>query len=278
MSMISRFLFLLFFIVNQTYSQQNNYHFIIQNKAQERLPYASLSWFKAAGFSANAAGVVSVSVDTPIDSVIVSTIGYKTLYTSISDLEKRKDSFVITLTTQEDLLPPVTIFSAKRDSDIGIQDRQTSFISNNYRGLIGAVKVNQPGKICKIESISIFVHKKSAKNIPFRIRVFAVAENGYPAEDLLRESIVIDSYNVGEWNSIALSESNIFIEQPVFFIGLEWLNQPEKIGKGALQIGLTDKLSEAYSYFRFANREWRLPKYANQSSTDNLMIKAKIIY
>ena len=114
-------------------------------------------------------------------------------------------------------MPPVTIFSAKRDSDIGIQDRQTSFISNNYRGLIGAVKVNQPGKICKIESISIFVHKKSAKNIPFRIRVFAVAENGYPAEDLLRESIVIDSYNVGEWNSIALSESNIFIEQPVLY-------------------------------------------------------------
>lgn len=112
---------------------QNKYHFIIQDKAKDRLPYASLSWFKAAGFSANDAGVVSVTADTPIDTVIVSTIGYKTLYASINDLEKRNDSFVITLAPQESFLQPVTNFSAKKADDIGIQERQTSFISNNYR-------------------------------------------------------------------------------------------------------------------------------------------------
>jgi hypothetical protein len=276
--MILRILFLFFITINQAYSQQNKYHFIIQNKANERLPYASLFWFKPAGFSANEAGVITVTVDTPIDSIIVSTIGYKTLHTTLRELQNKNDSFVIILSPQESLLPSVKVFSTKNSGDFGIQEKQTSFISNNYRNLTGVVKVNYPGKICKIESVSIFISKKSAENIPFRIRILSVAENGNPGEDLLRENIIIDSYKLGNWNTFSLNEYNIIVECPIFFIGIEWLNQPQKMSTGALQIGLTDKIREPYSYFQFANREWRPHKFTNQPATENLMIKTKINY
>ena len=86
------------------------------------------------------------------------------------------------------------------------------------------------------------LYKKSTENIPFRIRIIAVDKNGYPGEDLLRESVVIDSYNIGQWNTFYLNERNIYIDHINFFIGIEWLNQPNT--NGALQIGLTDKLKK----------------------------------
>lgn len=274
--MILRYLLLFQLFVCQSYSQQNKYHFVIQNKFNERLPYASLFWEKSTGFSANAMGVLSVITETPIDSIFVSSIGYKTLHTAIRQLQIRNDSIVVILSPQESTLPSITVHSTKNVSDLGIQEGQTSFLSNRYRNLIGAVKVTQPSKTCKIESVSVFIYKKSTENIPFRIRIFAVDKNGYPGEDLLRESVVIDSYNIGQWNTFYLNERNIYIDHINFFIGIEWLNQPNT--NGALQIGLTDKIKEAYSFYRFANREWRHLKYANESKPENLMIKTRILY
>jgi hypothetical protein len=276
--MIVRCLLLFQLFVSQSYSQQNKYHFIIQNKFNERLPYASLFWEKSTGFSANAMGILSVTTETPIDSIFVSSIGYKTLHTAIRQLQIRNDSIVVILSPQESVLPTLTIFSSSKDRDIGIDERQTSFFSNNYRSMKGVVKVNQPGKVCQIESVSIFINKKSAENIPFRLRIYTVAENGYPGEDLLRENIIIDSYTIGDWNTVFLNDSSIIIEQPIFFIGIEWLNLPQKMSNGALQIGLTNKIKEAHSYFQFANRGWRLNNTINETAPDNLMIKAKIKY
>lgn len=273
-----RYLFFFILVVNQAYPQQNKYNFIIQNKANERLPFASLYWPRSAGFSANKEGVISITSDSPIDSIIVSSIGYKTIQTNISSLQKSNDSIVVVLTPQESILPSVTIFSKTNETDLGIQERQTSFISNNYRSLTGVVKIYQPNKICKIKSVSIFINKKSAENIPFRIRIFAITESGYPGEDLLRDNIVIESYSIGEWNTFYLGDSNIFIEHPFFFIGIEWLNQPQIKTKGNLQIGLTSKINEAQTYFQFANREWRIHRYINQPVAENLMIKTKVLF
>lgn len=275
--MLFRFLIIFFLYINQAYSQQNQYHFIIKNKDNQRLPYASISWFKSAGFSANEMGVLSISSNTPIDSIVVANIGYRTLYTPIKYLEKINDSFLVTLSSQESELPPITIFSGKKNAEFGVDERHTSFISNGYKGLIGVVRVIQPGKVCKIESLSVFIDRKSDQGIPFRIRIFSDTEKGFPGDDLLRESIVIDTYKIGDWNSFNLNDRNILIEHPSFYIGIEWLNLPNKIGNGTLQIGLTNKIKDARSYFRFANRDWKIHSVQTHSSIDNLLIKTKIL-
>lgn len=173
-------------------------------------------------------------------------------------------------------LPPITVFAKEKISEVGIKETETSFISNRYRNVIAALEVRQPGEFCKIKSVSVFIHKKSQLNVPFRIRIFSKNSSGLPESDLLMSNVICETYKPNEWNEISIEKNNVFIDNKEFFIAIEWLNIDELKDKNDLQIGLTNKEASFGTMFKLANKPWRKLGISG-IKLDNIMLKASLI-
>lgn len=271
------YLFFYLFLVSYSSISQYNYLFVIENKNGDRLPYASISWGRSNGVSANEHGIVKFSSSNLIDTIYASNIGYSVSTTTIENLEKVNDTLRILLEFDQPFLPPITLFSKEKNVVVGITDPETSFISNRYRNVLAAVEIQQPGETCKIKSISVFIHKKSQQQVPFRIRVFDKNQQGFPDKDLLRENVICTKYQLNQWNEINLSDNNILTSDKHFFIAIEWLNIPELNDNNDLQIGLTNKESRQITLFKLSNKPWK--KFGlGDGKFDNIMLKAILIH
>jgi len=269
-------LILQLFVLAASYGQYE-YLLSVKDKKGVQLPYASVSWGGAAGISANESGFVKISSIKPIDTFFISNIGHIPLTVATSDVSRVRDTLLFLLAQEQALLPPVIVISHQRTTEVGITAPQTSFVSNRYRNVLAAVLVHQPGQVCKIKSVSVFIHKKSQKSIPFRIRIFDKSENRVPGTDLLRNSVAVSTYQVNEWNEINLEENNVITESKDFFIAIEWLNIPDLKENNDLQIGLSNKDSRVITYYKIDNKAWK--QYTIPGSKfDNIMIKATLAY
>ncbi len=274
--MIRTTLFLIIFFLWLPSFAQNEYLISVKNKLGDRISYASISWGKSTGVSANEAGVVRISNTTPIDTIYASSVGYPIQTARLAQLPRKGDTLLVILSEQTAFLPRITVFAKQKVSDVGITETETSFISNRYRNVIAALEVQQPGELCKIKSVSVFIHKKSQMNVPFRIRIFSKNESGLPESDLLLSNVVCKTYKLNEWNEVSLEDYNVFTGAKEFFLAIEWLNIAELKDNNDLQIGLTNRDARAGTLFKLANKPWRKLGVAG-SKFDNIMLKASLI-
>ncbi len=268
-------LFLIIFFVSISLYAQNEYLISVNNKLGNRIPYASISWGKTNGVSANEKGVAKISNTAQIDTIYASSVGYPIQTLRLNDLPRNGDTILVILSEQTSTLPPITVFAKENISEVGIKETETSFISNRYRNVIAALEVRQPGELCKIKSVSVFIHKKSQLNVPFRIRVFSKNSAGLPENDLLTSNVICETYKPNEWNEISIEEHNVFIDTKEFFLAIEWLNIDELKDNNDLQVGLTNKDASVGTLFKLANKPWRKLGISG-SKLDNIMLKANL--
>jgi hypothetical protein len=269
--------FLFFFFISISLLAQYEYLISVHNKLGNKIQYASISWGKTTGVSANESGIAKISSTSPIDTIYASCVGYPIQSFLLNNLPRSGDTIRIVLFEQSAVLPPITIFSKEKISEVGITENETSFISNRYRNVIAALEVRQPSEICKIKSISVFIHKKSQLNVPFRIRIFSKNSSGLPDNDLLISSIICKSYQLNKWNEISLENDNVFVSVKEFFIAIEWLSIAELKDNNDLQVGLTNKNVQIRTFFKLANKPWRKSGTIG-SKVENIMLKAYLVY
>lgn len=269
-------LFLIIISLSISLFAQNEYLISVKNKLGGRISYASISWGKATGVSTNETGIVRISSIAPIDTIYASSVGYPIQTSSLNDLPRIGDTILVILSEQTAALPPIIIFAKEKINEVGITETETSYISNRYRNVIAALEVRQPGELCKIKSVSVFIHKKSQPNIPFRIRIFSKNGSGLPENDLLTSNVICETYKSNEWNEISLEVYNVFIDAKEFFLAIEWLNIAELKDNNDLQIGLTNKDARIGTLFKLANKPWRKIGISD-SKFDNIMLKANLI-
>jgi hypothetical protein len=255
---------------------QFNYSLSVENKAGIRLPYSSIYWGKNNGVSSNEYGIVNISLPKQVDTFFVTNVGYKTAFIITSTLQKNTDTFRVVLDEQESTLPALTIFSNEKTIDVGVSETATSFVSNRFRNVLAAVEVEQPSTLCKINSISVFIYKKSQLKVPFRVRVFTKNGVGFPDIDLLRENVICTDYKPNQWNVINLIDYNVIVDSKAFFIAVEWLNLPDINENNDLQIGLSNKDSRKITIFKLGNKPWKKLEFPGYKF-DNIMIKATLI-
>ncbi len=267
---------LFIFLLSISSFAQNEYLISVKNKLGERLSFASISWGKSTGVSTNETGIVRISTTAPIDTIYASSVGYPIQPSKLVELPRKGDTLLVILAEQTASLPPITVFANEKISEVGITETETSFISNRYRNVIAALEVRQLGELCKIKSVSVFIHKKSQLNVPFRVRIFSKNGSGLPENDLLTSNVICKIYKLNEWNEISLVDYNVFIDSKEFFLAIEWLNIAELNDNNDLQIGLTNKHVQVGTLFKLANKPWRKLGIAG-SKFDNIMLKANLI-
>jgi hypothetical protein len=269
------FLFFISFIFYQNNFAQYNYIFSVINNKGVVMPYATIYWGKTSGISANENGVALINSNNAIDTFYITNVGHNQVIHTINNSQKNSDTIKVLLTELNIDLPPITIFANFKTQTFGITEKQTSHFSNQYRNVMAVVKIEQPKSICKVNSISVFINRNAKYAIPFRIRVFNSTNTQLPGTDLLRNSIVINSYKPGEWNVISLSDQNLFIEDKIFFVGIEWLNTSDELK--SLEVGLTDKHVDNITYYKLLNKGWKR-QISYDGHLDNIMINAQISY
>ncbi|AWI25085.1 carboxypeptidase-like regulatory domain-containing protein [Flavobacterium pallidum] len=70
---------------------------------------------------------------------------------------------------------------------------------------------------------AIIFTESNIKDATFKLRIFAVAENGFPGADLVDEDIIISVKKGGKKNIVDLSKYHLSIPENGIFIGFEWM-------------------------------------------------------
>lgn len=154
-------------------------------------------------------------------ALIFSAVGFELKKIKIIDKE------IVTLQTAIYNLNEVVIAKSKRaiESEIGNYKKPyASHLSGSVPWIYAKrFEYNNLYKKTPFLKNAIVFTKSKIKNAKFKLRIFAVQENGFPAEDLLKEDIVVVVKSGKTKNVIDLSNFNIIFPDNGIFIAYEWL-------------------------------------------------------
>ncbi|HSM49674.1 MAG TPA: carboxypeptidase-like regulatory domain-containing protein [Draconibacterium sp.] len=129
---------------------------------------------------------------------------------------------------------PVTIGEVKvipkkyTTSVLGVTDKKSEHLQ--YANVFGANKgnfiYNNKSKPGWIKSVSYFIHPDGNPTTPFRVRIYAKANNKKPGNDLLLENVVVSAKKPG-WCEVDISQFNVLFPTEGAFVMMEWINSGE---------------------------------------------------
>ncbi len=191
------------------------------NNIGERLSYASITSSDNELIICNDKGLANIE-SIMSQSFIVSNVGYERQeILTIKDLQKSKDTFIVVLIKVTRKESQVTIIASSKLELFG-KVKHNKFYSYVSSSVMWAVRIENTKAYQKI--LSVFVHIAQGNPINnkiFRIRVFIEDSSGKPGEELTKENIIFDKYNLGKWNEFDISKYNIVVKNKSFFIGLQ---------------------------------------------------------
>lgn len=257
------------------YSQEK-LDLLIKDNFGKPISYASVIWGRSMGLVSDTSGYLQIPDKSKIDSLIISAIGFnkriikKENVITESRIEIKLDQNVIQL-------PEIIVAKYNVEKDFGCdENRQTSYLKNgicsNLQGAILIKSYNYPAQ-CK--SISVFIAKQSSGAIPYRLRLYEIGGDNLPGKDLLSENLIVNSYKTNSWNTYDLDSIAVQLPNNGFFAAIEWLCTDLKSENG-LCVGLTNKIEETLTYYKYGNSGWVQLKYKTTISKDNIMIKANV--
>ena len=226
------------------------------------------------GTFANHEGYFELTSDFT-DSLLISSIGYLMRKMNISEIINN----TIYLTPQIQELKPVLVKPRKKVGEeiVGIVPEK-----NEYNlGVGGAGEYAQ--KIIFKDSTKEYLLKQININtlwwfddsVPLLIHIYSVGIDGFPNEDLLLNKVLVTKENFKKKKMklvIDLSKEKILINDPSFFISLEWLPSSSKLKKKVpLLIKLTDEYPNALTYLRSTNGKWQLFNNNKSKITNTIM-------
>ena len=227
-----RLLFLLipFFVI----SQQRIDGIVLDAKSGQPVPYVNVSLLETnIGTSSEESGEFSILIpeNDLSKSIQLSSLGYDTIIISVSELLKVKE---IRLNPKSELLDEVVLSNRKRPTATEVHPLNKKLIKG---GMTTSTNPHKAALFFPFEASYIetpFINKvkfyfdKTKKerqlDVKFRVRVYGVSNEKLPAEDLLKENVVV--FLKGKENTIEIDLSTYHVEIPGSgcYIAFEWLH------------------------------------------------------
>ena len=243
------------------------------------LPYSSVIWNKDLGLVTDSSGNVEIPDISLIDSLVVQSLGYeqKVFYRSAIPVTGH---LLVILKPKVIELSEVIVWKAFDYAEFGVTVKKEGFIFFKHTTCTNfqiAVKIIGYKIPAKLDNVSVFISGSSEDDLPFRLRIYEMKEDGSPGEDLLNENIIVTNYKKGKWNAIDLSAYSLGkLPDSGFFVSVELLcNDLNK--KNGLCVAGTDEINSRLTFFKNGTSEWKdFSSNSKRSRPTNYLIKAKL--
>jgi len=233
-----RFVTLILLICHGAVAQQIEISgFIRDSKTNKVIPFATVELMKEKlGVATDYQGKFQLQLQSDClnDTLIISSLGYKTAHIEVKSLKSNFSNVSI-------LLDPV-VYSLKEVEIIGIpigRYRLGNYedTKKGYGGWLTGLKSQiavfmdcKKYKNSKIVNASFFIAKNTGKpETPFRVRVYNVdSKSGNPGDDLIHDNIIVHGKRKGGWLTVDLSKYNLKAPSSGYFIAMEWIDSGEQ--------------------------------------------------
>lgn len=208
--------------------------YIFDKQTLNPLPYATIgALHQKYGTYTDTSGFFTLFFINESDSLLISYLGYKNVYTSVGYLNKNTKSFLepMPINIKEVVVRPKK--SRKTEMEIGdFSKKSIGYINPPYHLNIQATFIPFPkeGDCVVIKSIC-FKYKLLTYNSPLRIRILKPDKLGKPGDDIVTENIIFNNYrrNGKQIAIIDVTKYNITIPQNGVFIAFEWIDHNKNL-------------------------------------------------
>lgn len=245
------FIFFMLFVVQLKAQQEVLFEgYVYDNKTKEPIPYVNLSFLNTLkGTSTDDNGYFFLDIPTAYlaKQVHISSLGYKDTIVNAKSVFLAKQFYLVEESFELDevvlvqdygdseVLNPITSYSLTS----GFSSSSTPWVLALYFPNLGAVKKY-------VNKITIFFqqnNKFTRETSKFRLRIYDVDPiTKKPKNNLLRKSVVLETYKSKEYVSIDMSAFNIKVPKEGIYIGLEWLFVPHNWYKKLEKHPITNKV------------------------------------
>lgn len=276
------FLFLFSTSTANLFSQETIAGVVINSNNKSPVEYASVSIEKRTIYrDADSSGKFVLPFFAS-DTIIISCIGF---------IEKRITGEMLKENGMVELVPKVydlpTVYTGEFKSiKIGIKEKKVSFSmsANLPERTEYATLIELPAavKVYTLSKLAFAIRNKEQESIqcnPVRVHVYAVSSNGSPGAELLKKDIVVTEVNIAKKRlEVELSEQDITLSSPSFFVSIQWIAVNPQINFKQPQIAFTRRVGKPVSWFKakFNNYEW-YNRQTSIGSLETMMVQAEII-
>lgn len=256
---------------------QENLDLFIKDSFGKPLPYASVIWGRSMGLVSDTSGCLKIIDKSKIDSLIITAIGFtRKVISKESILNKSKIEIILQSGNVE--LPEVIVAKYSVNKEFGtVVKKETSYFKNRICiNLQSALLVKSYEHPSQCKSISVFIVKESSVELPYQLRLYDIGADSLPGKDLITENIIVNSYKTNSWNTYSFDSGYVQLPKNGFFVAIEWLCTDIKVENG-LCLGLSNKVEEGLTYYKYGNTGWFQLKFKNVVSKDNVMLKTELL-
>jgi hypothetical protein len=243
--------------------------YILDRQTSEPLSFAIIAdLHQHYGSYTDTTGKFTLNFLNENDSLKVSNLGYKSLFTCVRDLQK---SGKILLEANPVQLSEVVVNSKRKKNkmlEIGFFTKKpNSLLATIYPLNIHSIFIPFPegGSNVLIKSVK-FIYQMASRNYTLRVRILKAKTNGQPGDDIITENIVFNNLKQGQKQIavIDISKYNVYMPHDGVFIALEWIMdkaplEPRKqLGIDGPYIGIlkTNNSSNSQWINAYNNSEW----------------------
>ncbi len=218
------------------------------------VPFATIKVkHKAAGIYSNESGQFKITL-AQNDSVVVSSVGYRTRELSLSDLD------TVWLAGMATLLEEVVIADERKLTVCGIRERKGSLSFGAQFGGEYVVKIALPDTTQQyiLNKVTFLTNRKINDEV-LQLRIYDTGDDGLPGEQLLKRPVTI-TRKMLHGNGTDISDQAITCQKYIF-VGIEWTGTISERIDSPFLLKCTDALPIARTYVRTIldpEYQWRL--------------------
>lgn len=163
------------------------------------------------------------------DTIVFSYLGYESEKMTIAGYLNTNNHKVLLKEKPVEIGEVKVIPKKYTTSVLGITDKKSEHLQ--YANVFGANKgnfiYNNKNKQGWIKSVSYYIHPDGNPTTPFRVRIYAQANNKKPGNDLLPENVVVSAKKPG-WYEVDISHFNVLFPIEGAFVMMEWINSGDE--------------------------------------------------
>ena len=212
--------------------------------------------------------ILDLPLDSVSDSLTFSSIGYAPFDLPI---HQRSPDLQITLKQHAVLLDEVSIEAKKsfQRTRLGYMKGSDGLLplDSLQGGAAVATLFSAPVDDFYLDKLQYRLLYNSKDTSRFRLHIYAFDQScECPGQELLKEEIILEGTKRYGWERFDVADKHIFIHQPKFFIGLEWLN--DRASRKEMLDGLKDWEAWKQSQFMEGNEKVDLVQAQHPNGED----------
>jgi len=202
--------------------------YILDKQTSKPILYATIGAVKFQyGTYSDTSGLFTLYYKSERDSLKISYLGYKSIYTCVKDLQQNSRILLEPNPVQlnEVVINPKK--TKKKSMDLGYFSKKYNGFLLPPNSLTHATFIPFPkdGNYVILKSIR-FKYRLEENNTPLRIHILNVVNNGVPGDDMLIDNIIFDTYerHGKQIANIDISKYNLIMPHNGVFITLELID------------------------------------------------------